>query len=96
VANVVIYYNSDRDESTEQAVHRVNKLIQQLETHHVILGVFLDTYNQSTELMELLNSPLSELDLIYTNKPIENEFDKELIFQLSKTERFEIQYFNEI
>ncbi|MBL5833150.1 hypothetical protein [Niallia sp. RD1] len=96
VANVFIYYNSDQSESTEQAVHRVNELIHNLEIHHVILGVFLDFFNQSTELMELLNSPLSEIDYIFTNKPIVNEFDKELIIQLSRTEKFEIRYFDEM
>ena len=46
--------------------------------------------------MELLNSPLSEIDYIFTNKPIVNEFDKELIIQLSRTEKFEIRYFDEM
>lgn len=96
VANVAIYYQKNKEESTEQAVLHVNELIQQLETHHVIKGVFLDTFNQSIELMELLNSPLSELDYIYLNKPLENEFDNELINQLTRTEQFEIRYFNRV
>ncbi|MED3653984.1 hypothetical protein P4489_06530 [Heyndrickxia sporothermodurans] len=96
MANVAIYYQKNKEESTEQAVLHVNELIQQLETHHVIKGVFLDTFNQSIELMELLNSPLSELDYIYLNKPLENEFDNELINQLTRTEQFEIRYFNRV
>jgi len=96
VANVAIYYQKNKEESTEQAVLHVNELIQQLETHHVIKGIFLDTFNQSIELMELLNSPLSELDYIYLNKPLENEFDNELINQLTRTEKFEIRYFNRV
>ncbi|UHA60910.1 hypothetical protein KDJ21_004180 [Metabacillus litoralis] len=96
MANVAIYYQKNKEESTEQAVLHVNELIQQLETHHVIKGIFLDTFNQSIELMELLNSPLSELDYIYLNKPLENEFDNELINQLTRTEKFEIRYFNRV
>ncbi|GLB58646.1 hypothetical protein [Cytobacillus sp. NCCP-133] len=96
MANVVIYYNCEQGESTEQAVLRVNELIQFLETHHIIKGVFLDIYNEGTELMELLNSPLSEIDMIYINKDIDNEFDKALIIQLSRAEQFEIKYIDKI
>jgi DUF1009 family protein len=90
VSNVVIYYNCGQGESIEKAVSRVNELIQYLETHHVIKGVFLDNFNDSNELMDLLNSPLTEIDIIYIDKPIDNEFDNELINQLSRTEQFEI------
>jgi hypothetical protein len=96
VANVVIYYNKDYDESTEQAVLRVNELIQQIETLHVVKGVYIELLNQSSELMDLLNSPLSEIDIFYINKPIDNEFDNDLINQLSRAEQFEIKYFDKI
>lgn len=90
VSNLAIYYKKDQNEDTEQAIVRVNKLIQSLETHHTVKGVFVDLFNESTELMDLLNSQLSEIDIIYINKPIDNEFDNELIYQLSRNEQFEI------
>ena len=90
VANVAIYYQQLKEEDLAQAVDNVIRLIQQLETLHVIKGVFLDNFNESTELMDLLNSPLSEIDIIYINKPIINEFDNALISQLSRTEKFQI------
>ncbi|MFS0658219.1 MULTISPECIES: hypothetical protein [Niallia] len=96
MANIVIYYNSNKGENTQQAVEQVNNIIHQLEKHHVISGVYIDNFDQSIELMDLLNSPLKRLDYIYINKPIKNEFDKELIYQLSKTEHFKLRYFNEI
>ena len=43
-----------------------------------------------------MDSPLEEIDYIYMNICINNEFDNELINQLSKTEHFEIKYFKEI
>ncbi|MGM0974786.1 MAG: hypothetical protein ACQEW2_17805 [Bacillota bacterium] len=95
MANIAIYYQKNKNENTEQSVLRVNNLINQLENHHTVRGVFLDNYNSSTELMEFLNSPLSELDYIYINKPFDNEFDKELIIQLSRAEKFKIKYFDE-
>lgn len=95
MANVVIYYRKDESETPEHAVSRVNELIEKLETHHTIFGVFIDRYNESNELMELLDSPLEEIDYIYMNECINNEFDKELISQLSSTLHFEIRFFNE-
>lgn len=92
MSNVVIYYKKEQ-ESTDQAVLRVNELIQCLETHHTIKGVFLENENESIELMDLLNSPLSEIDYIYMNKPVEDDFDKELLSQLSSREQFKIRYF---
>ncbi|MGD6813093.1 hypothetical protein [Sutcliffiella horikoshii] len=96
MVNTVIYYQKNKNESTEQAVSCVNKLIKQLEPLHIIKGVFLDSYVQSTELMELLNSPLDLIDYIYFNRPVENEFDKELITQLKRAEQFEIIYYDNI
>ncbi|TFB21463.1 hypothetical protein E3U55_09130 [Filobacillus milosensis] len=96
MANIAIYYQKNSNESTEQAVLRVNELIKQLETLHIIKGVFLDNFGQSTELMDLLNSPLSVIDYMYINKPLENEFDNELIDQLKRTEQFQVRYFSEI
>lgn len=96
MANVAIYYSSNYGENMEQAVLRINNLLTQLESTNVVLGVFIDTFNQSSELMELLSSPLSEIEYLYTNKPIINEFDKELLYQLSLREQFETKYFDEI
>ena len=95
MSNVAIYYKQDEEESTEHAVHRLNQFIQSIETHNVVLGVFIDSFNQSSELMDLLNSPLSEIEVIYMNKPLDNEFDNELINQLSRAEQFQIKLFDE-
>ena len=80
----------NHNENTEQAVPRVNELIAKLETHLAIKGVFMDSFDSSNELMEMLNLPLSEIDYIYM-KEIEDEFDNELINHLSRTEHFEIK-----
>lgn len=94
MAKVVIYYKLNQTDLLEQVVFHVDKLIEQLESLHTIKGVFLDNYNESTELMELLNSPLSEIDFIYINKFIKDEFNNELISQLSRAEKFKIEYFD--
>lgn len=96
VANVAIYYQKDENESSEHAILDIKRLIQLLETHHSIKGVFIDRNKESIQLMDLLSSPLSEIDFVYINNPINNEFDKELLNQLSRNENFKIKYFDDI
>lgn len=91
MANAVIYYKMDNEESTEQAVLRVNGLIEKLQTNHTVVGVFMDLSDSSTELMDLLNSPLEEIDYLYINKEIDDEFDSTLISELSRREHFEVR-----
>lgn len=90
----MIYYKQKQNKSLEQTVLQINNLIKQLKCHHTILGVFIDTFDESFELIELLNRPLEEIDYMYINKPIEDEFNKELIRQLSKSEQFEVKIFD--
>lgn len=93
---IAIYYKKSKNETAEQTVARINHLINFLEVQNEVKGVFIDVHNESAELIELLNSPLSEINYIYINKPIENEFDRELIKQLAESENFKLKYFNEI
>jgi pantothenate kinase len=96
VANVVIYYQTKETEKTEEAIEFINNLIQQLETNYVIKGVFIDNLNERNEFYELLNSPLNEIDIIFLEKPLEDEFDKKLLFEVAKMENIHIKYFGQI
>lgn len=93
VANIVIYYCLYNGESVTKSVESVNTLINQLETQHTIKGVYIDNFNESNQLHELLNSPLGEVDYFYLNKPLLDEFDSQLINQLSKAEHFKVKYY---
>lgn len=96
MVNIAIYYQKCEQETSVDAVNRINEFIQVLEDQHTIKGVFIDRQGESNALMELLSSPLSEIECIYINKPFENEFDSELVYQLVRTENFKIKYFDEI
>lgn len=96
MANVAIYYRERKKDSTETAIEYVNKLIEQLEVHHKIKGVFIDAYGGKNELNELLNSQLSHIDYIFIEESFDDEFDNKLLEELSKTEKFKIKYFSEI
>lgn len=94
VGNVVVYCKQKQNESTEATIERVNKLIQQLESYHKIKGVFLDSSEERTELNELLNFNLSSIDYMYIGSKIDDEFDSQLIKELSRTEQFEVIFFD--
>lgn len=96
MANVVIYYQKKEYEDTKQAIQDINKLIVKLEIHHVIKGVFVDDYKSRNYLTELFNSSLTIIDHIYIEKPLNDEFDNDLLSQLSHAEQFAIKYFHEI
>jgi hypothetical protein len=96
VANTVIYYQLNENETIDRAVLVVNKLIEKIKIDHVIFSVKIDFADERSQLLELSNSPLSKIDFLYINKPFEDEFDSELIKQLSKAEQFVIKYFDEV
>ncbi|QBZ23979.1 hypothetical protein [Bacillus cereus] len=96
MSKTVLYYRQQKNESVENSIENVKKLIKNLETTHKILGVFLDSYNDQNQLNEMLNFPLQEIDLLYTNHCFDDEFDNQLINQLSKAEQFSVKYFDKI
>lgn len=96
MANIAIYYQKDPQELAEQAIQSVNEVIPKLETIHTVKGVFIDLYNENFELFELLNSRLEDIDIIYMNREIQDDFIKELISQLRRYQQFELNYFKDI
>jgi hypothetical protein len=93
VAKVVIYYRKSVNEKNEQTVKRINKFIQSISSQHKIKGVLIDNYSESNAFLELVESQLNDIDVIYINQMINNEFEKELLNQLSNTDKFSIKLF---
>lgn len=93
MVNIIIYYCLNENETNNQAIEEIQKLISKLENKHIIKGVFIDSYNERHELTELLNSCLSNIDFLYLNKKIIDEFDFQLITELARNENFKIEYF---
>lgn len=95
MGNLVIYYQKKECENTDHAVQYVNELIDKLEKHHSVKGVFLDEYDSKSELIELFNSSLSLIDYVYIEESFNDNFDNDLINQLAKAENFKIKYFHQ-
>lgn len=96
MANVAIYYRLNKVESIKVVVDYIKKLIRKLEDQHVIKGVFIDQHNDRNEFNKLISSPLSQIEFIYLNERIEDEFDNQLLNELFRGEQFKIILFNEI
>jgi hypothetical protein len=96
VANVVIYYQQEENECIEKTIKNINSIIKKLEFQNKIKGVFIDRFGERLEFGELINSPISQIDYIFLNKPLEDDFDNQLLNELARTENFKLFYFSEI
>lgn len=96
VENVIIYYQQEQSESANNAIDLLNSLIDKLKNYYIIKGVFIDPFNSQTEFMEMIQSPLSEIDYLLIDKLPYDEFNKQLILGLSNSENFKIKLFSEI
>jgi len=94
VSNVAIYYVLKQEQEYEEAVLEIENVITKINMN--IKGVYIDINMKNHELLKLLNEDLSSIDFLILNKDIYNEFDKALINELSRTEKFEIKNLNEL
>ena len=94
MSNVAIYYVLEQEQEYEEAVLEIETVINKINMN--IKGVYIDNNMKNHEFLKLLNEDLSSIELMLLNKDIENEFDRALINELSRTENFEIKYFNEL
>lgn len=82
-------------QQTEEAIEFINRFILQLQTEHVIKGVFIDRYAERNEFYELLHSVSSKINILFLEKPVEDEFDKKLLLAVIQTENIQVKYFSE-
>ncbi|PLR75732.1 hypothetical protein CU633_19405 [Bacillus sp. V3-13] len=94
--NVIIYYQQKRNESTENAIIFIDSLIKNIKTRYNIKGVYIDNFENQNELLELLQSPLADIDYIYLDELPHDEFNWKLINQLARSEGFTIKFFSDI
>lgn len=91
--NVAIYYKLQKNEDIEHSIQKINQLIEKLNPKHRILGVFIEANKENKKFMELINSPLSDLNFLYMNSLPDDEFDYKLLKELARAEQFEIRGF---
>lgn len=91
MANVAIYYQLNEHEESINAITSITYIVKSLETYYTIVGVFVDSVNESIRLMDLFDMNLSTISKLIINKYPVNEFDQEMLYQLSKSEKFKIE-----
>ncbi|MCZ0754538.1 hypothetical protein [Anoxybacillus sp. J5B_2022] len=96
MATIAIYYQMKVNQKIEEVIAFINDFIRQLETDNVIKGVFIDQYAERSEFYELLHSSSNKIDIIFLEKPLEDEFDEKLLLEIAKIENIQIKYFSEL
>jgi len=93
----VIYYRQKKNENEDSSIRNLKKIVKHLESiTYKIYGVYIDIHEDQHQLNELLNSPLKEIDILYTNHSFDDDFDNQLIKQLSKAEGFIVKYLDDL
>ncbi|MEH6949627.1 hypothetical protein V7068_21820 [Bacillus sp. JJ634] len=94
--NLVVYYQLKQNESYDIAVENIESVINNLKAKYIIKGVFVDSFENQSELFELLQKPLSEIDYILMESEPADEFTWQLLNELSRTENFEVKYLRSV
>lgn len=91
MTNVAIYYKMTSLQNTKEVIEEIQKKILTIEG--VIIGVYIDSYNDNENFNLVINEKLSSIDFLYINKFLEDDFDRQLINQLARANGFTIIYF---
>ncbi|XKH52000.1 hypothetical protein LG275_13770 (plasmid) [Chryseomicrobium palamuruense] len=94
--NALIYYRQEKEEDIQNAIDYVNEVINKIEKNSLIKGVFVDSYNERTEFDNLINNSLDNIDLIYLNIDILDEFDENLLNQIARADRIQTKNIYEV
>lgn len=77
-------------ETREEVIGKIRKIEVFIETAQV----FIDPFDDNRNLFELCDYPLDDIQTIYINRDMENEFEKSLLMQVSINSNCEIKYLN--
>lgn len=94
MSSVAIYYKMDAEQNSDEVIKKIERIIQQIDEG--VAGVYIDAYNQFDELINLISTDLSVINTLYLNKELEHDFDRKIINELARSQRFSIVYFHEI
>ncbi|WP_273834183.1 hypothetical protein [Guptibacillus sedimenti] len=94
MANVAIYYQLNEHEESNNAIASITNIVKSTETYYTIVGVFVDSVNENIRLMDLFDMNLSTISKLIINKYPVDEFDQEMLYQLARSEKFQIELWN--
>lgn len=67
--------------------------IRKVEILVEIVQVFIDQYDDNKNLFELCDYTLNDIDTIYVNRVIANEFEQSILMQVATNSNCTIKYF---
>ncbi|MEF2097314.1 hypothetical protein V3595_22095 [Bacillus sp. CFBP9009] len=89
--NTVIYYQQKENEANEDSITYIDGVIKQLEKHYIIKGVFIDRYNDRSELYNFINTSPKDTVLIFNSTPLDT-FDQILLDEVARTGDLHIDF----
>lgn len=90
----VIYYQLEPSLEMQRAIEHINSLIEKIEDE--IIGVFVELPNTDESLLNMINHDLSVISCLYINKMPNDEFNQQLLKELSRQEGFAVKYLHEL
>lgn len=91
MTNVAIYYKMASLQDSKEVIKEIQKKISTIDG--IIIGVYIDSYNENENFNLVVNEKLSSIDILYINKFLEDDFEQQLINQLARANGFKVVYF---
>lgn len=88
----LIYIRQKENENIKEFLKNSEVYIQSIKKEYTIIAVIADSHNDNSQLYDFVNNPHQEIDFLILDDLIQDPFDRILLNQLAKTEKFRIHY----
>jgi len=88
----VIYLKQSGSESLEILLTSTKSYISKLKDEYIIKNVLFDSFNDTYQLDNFINSTSKKLDVFIIDHLINDEFNLTVLKEVSKMENFRIEY----
>lgn len=90
--NAVIYLRQKEMESTENLLSSADTYISKLKQKYIIKNVLFESYNDTSQLDNFINSTPKNIDVFIMDYLFKDEFNLTVLNEISKLENFRIEY----
>lgn len=90
--NAVIYLRQKEMESTENLLSSADTYISKLKQKYIIKNVLFESYNDTSQLDNFINSTPKNIDVFIMHYLFKDEFNLTVLNEISKLENFRIEY----
>ena len=91
-----VYYQDKGADSSDDVIKFVEdalKVIREKETHEV-KRVYIDGYEDNSQLLDLIDDEINEIECVLLLAPLSDDFAKDLLNELEDTGRIIVQHYS--